>query len=59
VAGRRRVRSRIQVRPVTGDYVAHRVVGRDKQPELAPIFKIKEQTFSDATSRNPFVHLTF
>jgi glycine/D-amino acid oxidase-like deaminating enzyme len=41
--------------PVTGDYVAHRVVGRDKNPELAPIFKIKEQTFSDAASRNPFV----
>ena len=42
--------------PVTGDYVAHRVVGRDKYPELAPIFKIKPQTFADATSRNPFVH---
>ena len=41
--------------PVTGDYVAHRVVGRDKHPELAPIFKIKPQTFSDAPSRNPFV----
>lgn len=41
--------------PVTGDYVAHRVVGRDKNPELAPIFKIKQQTFSEATSRNPFV----
>jgi glycine/D-amino acid oxidase-like deaminating enzyme len=39
--------------PVTGDYVAHRVVGRDKYPELAPIFKIKEQTFSDTTNRNP------
>ena len=39
--------------PLTGDYVAHRVVGRDKYPELAPIFKIKEQTFSDATNRNP------
>ena len=39
--------------PVTGDYVAHRVVGRDKYPELAPIFKLKDQTF-DATSRNPF-----
>jgi glycine/D-amino acid oxidase-like deaminating enzyme len=41
--------------PVTGDYVAHRVVGRDKYPDLAPIFKIKEQTFSDATSGNPLV----
>ena len=34
--------------PVTGDYVAHRVVGRDKYPELASIFKIKEETFPDA-----------
>jgi sarcosine oxidase len=42
--------------PVTGDYVAHRVVGRDKYPELAPIFKIKEQTFADATGRNALVH---
>jgi glycine/D-amino acid oxidase-like deaminating enzyme len=42
--------------PVTGDYVAHRVVGRDKHPELAPVFKIKPQTFADATSRNPFVN---
>jgi sarcosine oxidase len=41
--------------PVTGDYVAHRVVGRDKHPELAPIFKIKPQTFSDATNPKPFV----
>jgi glycine/D-amino acid oxidase-like deaminating enzyme len=39
--------------PVTGDYVAHRIVGRDQQPELAPIVKIKDQTFADATSRNP------
>jgi glycine/D-amino acid oxidase-like deaminating enzyme len=42
--------------PVTGDYVAHRVVGRDKHPELAPIFKIKPRTFADATSRNPVVN---
>ena len=42
--------------PVTGDYVAHRVVGRDKYPELAPIFKIKPQTFADASSRNPSVY---
>jgi sarcosine oxidase len=41
--------------PVTGDYVAHRVVGRDKHPELAPIFKIKPQTFADATSQSPFL----
>lgn len=37
--------------PVTGDYVAHRVVGRDTQPELAPIFAIKAQMFPDATAR--------
>ena len=36
--------------PVAGDYVAHRVVGRDKSPELASIFKIKDQTFSDSTN---------
>ena len=42
--------------PVTGDYVAYRVVGRDKEPALAPIFKTKEQTFAHATSRNTFVH---
>ena len=42
--------------PVTGDYVAHRVVGREKYPELAPIFKIKEQTFAGANSRTTFVH---
>jgi glycine/D-amino acid oxidase-like deaminating enzyme len=42
--------------PVTGDYVAHRVVGRDKYPELAPVFTIKPQTFSDATNRGPFVN---
>lgn len=39
--------------PVTGDYVAHRVVGQDKQPALAPIFTIKPQTFADPTSRSP------
>jgi sarcosine oxidase len=39
--------------PVTGDYVAHRVVGRDKQPELAATFRIKPETFPDATSRAP------
>ncbi len=41
--------------PVTGDYVAHRVVGRDTQPELAPIFRIKSQTFDVTASRNPAV----
>lgn len=37
--------------PVTGDYVAHRVVGSDRQPELAPTFTIKPQTFPDAPGR--------
>jgi len=36
--------------PVTGDYVAHRVVGRDTQPELAQMFAIKPQTFSSPTA---------
>lgn len=31
---------------VAGDYIASRIVGRDKSPELAPIFKIKDQTFA-------------
>ena len=31
--------------PVAGDYTAHRVVGRDRSPELAPFFKIKTETF--------------
>jgi glycine/D-amino acid oxidase-like deaminating enzyme len=30
---------------VLGDYVAHRVTGQDKQPELAATFKLKSQTF--------------
>ena len=37
--------------PVTGDYVAHRVVGRDKQPELASIFALKAEMFPDATGK--------
>ena len=36
--------------PVTGDYVAQRVVGRDRNPELAPIFRIKAQTFADSAA---------
>ena len=28
-----------------GEYVANRVVGRDKHPELADIFKLKERSF--------------
>jgi sarcosine oxidase len=28
-----------------GDYVAHRVVGKDKNPELAATFKLKDPTF--------------
>jgi glycine/D-amino acid oxidase-like deaminating enzyme len=30
---------------VFGDYVAHRVVGRDRQPELAEMFALKDRTF--------------
>ncbi len=36
--------------PVAGDYTANRIVGRDKSPDLAPIFKIKDQTFSEASA---------
>jgi hypothetical protein len=28
-----------------GEYVANRVVGRDKHPELTDIFKLKERSF--------------
>jgi hypothetical protein len=28
-----------------GDYVANRVVGKDKNPELADTFKLKDKTF--------------
>jgi len=35
--------------PVSGDYVAHRVVGRDKSPELAAIFKIKAEMFTESS----------
>jgi sarcosine oxidase len=30
---------------VLGDYVAHRVLGKDTQPELADLFKLKDKTF--------------
>jgi glycine/D-amino acid oxidase-like deaminating enzyme len=30
---------------VLGDYVAHRVTGQDKSPELAATFRLKEKTF--------------
>jgi hypothetical protein len=33
--------------PVAGDYTAHRIVGRDRSPELAAIFKIKAETFAE------------
>jgi glycine/D-amino acid oxidase-like deaminating enzyme len=33
--------------PVSGDYIAHRVVGRDKSPELASLFTIKAETFTE------------
>ena len=41
--------------PVAGDYIANRVVGRDKSPELASVFKIKDETFSE-TSTGPRVN---
>jgi glycine/D-amino acid oxidase-like deaminating enzyme len=31
--------------PVLGEYIAERVLGRDPNPELAPLFRIKERTF--------------
>jgi len=31
---------------VLGDYVAHRIVGDDKQPELAATFRLKDQAFT-------------
>jgi glycine/D-amino acid oxidase-like deaminating enzyme len=34
--------------PVAGDYVANRIVGHDKSPELAPFFKIKNETFAES-----------
>lgn len=41
--------------PVSGDYVAHRVVGRDKSPELVATFKIKAETFVEVESSPPRV----
>lgn len=31
--------------PVVGEYVAERVLGKDRQPELAEVFRLKSQTF--------------
>jgi len=31
--------------PVLGEYVARRVTGRDTNPELEPVFRLKPQTF--------------
>jgi glycine/D-amino acid oxidase-like deaminating enzyme len=31
--------------PVLGEYVARRVTGQDGNPELEPVFRLKEQTF--------------
>ena len=31
--------------PVVGEYVADRVLGQDKSPELEAVFKLKSQTF--------------
>jgi len=33
--------------PVAGDYIAQRLVGSDRNPELAATFKIKAETFSE------------
>lgn len=33
-----------------GDSVANRVVGKDKNPELAATFKLKDGSFSGSTS---------
>ena len=35
--------------PVAGDYTAQRVVGRDRNPELAATFKIKTETFVEGS----------
>ena len=32
--------------PVLGEYVARRVTGQDKSPELETVFRLKAQTFS-------------
>ena len=31
--------------PVLGEYVARRVAGQDRNPELEPVFRLKPQTF--------------
>ena len=31
--------------PVVGEYVADRVLGQDKSPELETVFRLKPQTF--------------
>jgi glycine/D-amino acid oxidase-like deaminating enzyme len=31
--------------PVVGEYVADRVLGQDRQPELEAVFRLKPQTF--------------
>ena len=31
--------------PVVGEYVADRVLGQDKSPELEAVFRLKAQTF--------------
>ena len=36
--------------PVMGDYVARRVMGQDKSPELETVFRLKAQTFSGGAS---------
>jgi len=36
--------------PVMGEYVARRVMGQDKSPELEAVFRLKAQTFSGGAS---------
>jgi glycine/D-amino acid oxidase-like deaminating enzyme len=31
--------------PVVGEYVAERVLGKDRRPELESVFKLKAETF--------------
>lgn len=40
--------------PVTGEYVARRVLDRDREPELAEGFRIPEEEFEEAEPAPPF-----
>jgi glycine/D-amino acid oxidase-like deaminating enzyme len=39
--------------PVLGDYIANRVTGHDREPELADGFRIPEDKFEETTRRGP------